>query len=91
MRVLLTWPRSYGYIKCVKTINAGQFKNLCLKIMDGVARTKTPIVVTKRGRPIIKVVPYAETSNSSQSLVGSILKETGTPFGTDEKWDADLS
>jgi len=71
----------------VKTINAGQFKNRCLKIMDGVARTRTPIVVTKRGRPVVKVVPYIE---SSQSLAGSILKEIGSPFGTDEKWDADL-
>jgi prevent-host-death family protein len=75
----------------VKTINAGKFKNLCLKIMDGVARTKTPIVVTKRGRPVVKVVPYTESTSSSQSLAGSILKETGNPFGTDENWDADLS
>jgi prevent-host-death family protein len=75
----------------MKTINAGKFKDLCLKIMDGVARTKTPIVVTKRGRPVVKVVPYAETSNNSKNLAGSILKETGNPFSTDEKWDADLS
>jgi prevent-host-death family protein len=59
--------------------------------MDGVARTKSPIVVTKRGRPVVMVVPYTETSSSSASLAGSILKETGNPFGTDEKWDADLS
>ena len=59
--------------------------------MDGVERTKTPIIVTKRGRPVVKVVPYTETESSSQSLVGSILKETGSAFGTDEKWDADLS
>jgi len=77
--------------KYMKTINAGRFKNLCLKIMDGVAHTKTPIVVTKRGRPVVTIVPYTETSSSSQSLAGSILKETGNPFGTDEKWDADLS
>jgi prevent-host-death family protein len=74
----------------VKTINAGQFKNLCLKIMDGVARNKTPIVVTKRGRPIVKVVPYTEQTNAQQNLAGSILKENGNPFGTDEEWDADL-
>ncbi len=60
--------------------------------MDDVVRTKTPIVVTKRGRPAVKVVPYIDAqANSSQSLAGSILKETGDPFGTDEKWDADLS
>jgi prevent-host-death family protein len=74
----------------VKTINAGRFKNLCLKIMDEVARSKTPIVVTKRGRPVVKVAPYTELTSSPQSLAGSILKESGNPFGTDEGWDADL-
>jgi prevent-host-death family protein len=74
----------------VKTINAGKFKNLCLRIMDDVARSKTPIIVTKRGRPVVKVVPYAELTDSPKSLAGSILKETGDPFGADEKWDADL-
>jgi antitoxin (DNA-binding transcriptional repressor) of toxin-antitoxin stability system len=59
--------------------------------MDGVARTKTPIIVTKRGRPVVKVVPYSELTSSQPSLAGSILKETGSPFCTDEKWDADLS
>ena len=84
---MATWPWLYFF---VKTINAGKFKNICLKVMDGVARTKTPVIVTKRGRPVVKVVPYSEPSGSSQSLAGSILKENGNPFGTDEKWDADL-
>jgi prevent-host-death family protein len=75
----------------MKTINAGKFKNLCLKIMDEVAHTKTPIIVTKRSRAVVKVIPYTETTSSSASLAGSILKETGNAFGTDEKWDADLS
>jgi prevent-host-death family protein len=74
----------------VKTINAGQFKNLCLKIIDEAARSKTPIVVTKRGRPVVKVAPYADLTNPPQSLAGSILKESGNPFGTGEEWDADL-
>jgi prevent-host-death family protein len=74
----------------MKTINAGLFKDRCLKIMDGVARTKTPVIVTKRGRPVVKVVPYTETTHSQPSLAGTILRETGNPFGTDEEWDADL-
>ena len=73
----------------MKTISAGKFKDQCLKIMDAVARTKTPMVVTKRGRPVIRVVPYGE-DKASASLAGRILKETGNPFGTGEEWDADL-
>jgi prevent-host-death family protein len=75
----------------VKSINAGKFKDLCLKIMDRVARSKTPIVVTKHGRPVVKIVPYTDLMSPPQSLAGSILKESESPFGTDEKWDADVS
>lgn len=58
--------------------------------MDRVAETKDPVVVTKRGRPVVRVVPYTELSRTSKSLVGSILEERGNPFGTDEKWNADF-
>lgn len=74
----------------MKMINAGKFKDRCLKIMDAVAQTKTPVIVTKRGRPVVKVIPYTEHASAAQNLVGSILKESGNPFGTDEKWDVDL-
>jgi len=74
----------------MKSISAGKFKDQCLRIMDAVARTKTPVVVTKRKRPVVKVVPYAKDAKTETSLEGSILRERGNPFGTDEKWDADL-
>lgn len=73
----------------MKTIPAGKFKDRCLKIMDLVSKTKTPMVVTKRGRPLVQVVPYSE-AESGESLAGSILKESGNLFGTGEEWDADI-
>ena len=88
----LTWPYGHGYtVWIMKTINAGRFKDQCLKILDTIARTKAPVVVTKRGRPVVKVVPYTEPANSAQSLAGSVLKESGNLFGTDEEWNADVS
>jgi len=74
----------------MQSINAGKFKDQCLRLMDRVAATRDPIVVTKRGRPLVRVLPYTEPPNASRSLSGSILKETGDPYGTGEKWDADL-
>ena len=86
----MTWLRSHGYdFFIMKTIPAGKFKDRCLKIMDFVSKTRTPMVVTKRGRPVVQVVPYSE-GEPRESLAGSILKETGNPFGTGEEWDADL-
>lgn len=40
-----------------KTIPAGQFKARCLKIMDEVRATRQPVVITKKGRPVAKLVP----------------------------------
>lgn len=38
-------------------IPAGEFKAKCLKLMDAVARTREPILITKRGQPVAKLVP----------------------------------
>jgi len=71
------------------SIAAGKFKDQCLKILDRVAETRIPIVVTKRGRPIASVVPFSAPSTTQDRLAGSILAEHGDAFGTGEDWDAD--
>jgi prevent-host-death family protein len=65
---------------------AGKFKDRCLKTLDDVARTKTAVVITKRGRPLAKLVPYSPAP--ARKLTGSVLEETGDPFATGERWDA---
>ena len=72
----------------MKSIAAGKFKDVCLKTLDEVAATRTPIVITKRGRPVAKLVPYVQRTQTS-SLAGSVVKEVGDPFGTGEPWEAD--
>ena len=74
----------------MKTMAAGKFKDLCLRTLDEVARTKSTIVITKRGRPVAKLVPCGPAP-AVRGLAGSVLKEVGDPFGTDERWDADAS
>ena len=74
----------------MRTIAAGKFKDVCLKTMDDVAKTRTPIVITKRGRPVAKLVPCL-TPTPRRGLAGSVLKEVGDPFGTGEAWNADAS
>ena len=41
-------------------IPAGEFKAKCLKLMEKVARSHEPIVITKRGKPVAKLVPPDE-------------------------------
>ena len=38
-------------------IPAAEFKTNCLKIMDEVEKSHDPVVITKRGRPVAKLVP----------------------------------
>ena len=70
----------------MKTMAAGKFKDLCLKTLDEVARTRSPVVITKRGRPVAKLVPCTPPS-AKRSLAGSVLQEVGDPFSTREAWD----
>jgi prevent-host-death family protein len=74
----------------MKTIGAGRFKNHCLGLLDEVARTRSVVVVTKRGKPVAKLVPVEETSRP-RPLKGSVVRESGDPFSTGESWDADRS
>ncbi len=43
-----------------RTIKASEFKARCLQLMDGVAETGEEIVITKRGRPVSRLVPCRE-------------------------------
>ena len=41
----------------MKQIPAGVFKAQCLAIMDKVLRGGEPVVITKHGKPVVKVIP----------------------------------
>ena len=81
------WPWLYCYMT---SMPAGKFKDQCLKVLDRVAQEKTPVTITKRGRPVATLVPYSPTGRNRASLVGSVLQEGGDSYGTGEAWDADL-
>ena len=41
----------------MKQMPASVFKARCLSVMDNVQATGEPLIVTKRGKPVVKVVP----------------------------------
>ena len=59
-------------------------------MLDDVAKTGSPVVITKRGRPIAKLVPYIKPAKK-RSLAGIILKEKESPLTTAEKWNSDTA
>jgi prevent-host-death family protein len=70
----------------MKTVAAGKFKDLCLQMLDDVAENRVPVLITKRGRAVAKLVPVS-AAQRGRSLVGSVLAEEGDPFSTGEAWN----
>ena len=57
-----------------KTIPAGQFKARCLAIMDEVQAKRQAVVITKRGKPVAKLVPVEPQKDD----IFGFLKGKGT-------------
>lgn len=75
----------------MKTMAAGEFKAKCLQVMDQVRLSRTPVVITKRGKPIAKLVPGEEfRSTAFDSLKGKIeiLGDIVSPVVPIEDWEA---
>jgi prevent-host-death family protein len=56
----------------LRQIAAGEFKAKCLAIMDEVNKTGRPLVVTKRGEPVIKVVPIRKDKRKKDDFFGRL-------------------
>jgi prevent-host-death family protein len=41
----------------MKRMQASAFKTRCLSVMNDVQATGEPVIVTKRGKPVVKVIP----------------------------------
>lgn len=52
-----------------RTIAAGEFKARCLRLMDEVQETGVPIVVTKRGQPVSRLVPVEPARGAISGLL----------------------
>jgi prevent-host-death family protein len=56
-----------------KYVAATDFKANCLRLMDEVARQRRPIIITKRGKPVAKLVPVeTEAIDLFGRMAGSI-------------------
>jgi prevent-host-death family protein len=72
-----------------RTIPAGEFKAKCLKILDEVNRSREPVIVTKRGKPVARIVSVSQKQSAFGSMAGTVLAETDIISPVDETWDAE--
>jgi len=57
----------------MKTMAAGSFKTHCLAVMDEVQAKREAIVITKHGKPVVKLVPAdAEKDDIYGCLKGKV-------------------
>jgi prevent-host-death family protein len=69
-----------------RTIPAGEFKAKCLKLMDEVAETREPIIITKFGKPVAQMIPIEEKRvELFGAMRGTVLWEGDiiSPLGED--------
>jgi len=73
----------------MKTIPAGEFKAHCLAIMDEVQAKRQAVVITKRGKPVAKLVPLEKERDDIFGFFKDKIKVTGdivSPALTPEEW-----
>jgi prevent-host-death family protein len=70
----------------MKEIPASKFKEQCLSILDRVG--EDGIVITKRGKPVAKLIPIRTESSALIGKLKGRLKVKGDIFSTGIKWHA---
>jgi prevent-host-death family protein len=71
------------------SIPAAVFKAECLKLMDEVARTGQPVVITKHGKPVAQLVPVPAEPGSLFGYMKNTVNIKGDVVGpTDDRWSA---
>lgn len=71
-------------------IPAAEFKTHCLRLIETVRQERTEVVVTRYGKPVARLVPYAETASAVFGhLAGTVLEHGDLVSPTDETWEAD--
>ena len=71
----------------MREIGAAKFKEHCLALLDEV--DDEGIVITKRGRPVAKLMPIHAASGELIGALADELKIAGDVLSTGTRWDAE--
>ena len=73
--VILFWSYLQGIV--MQKMAAAQFKAQCLAVMDQVSRSGRPVVITKHGKPVVKLVPANEGEDEIFGALAGIARIKG--------------
>jgi prevent-host-death family protein len=75
----------------MKKMPAGEFKARCLTIMDEVNETREPVIITKRGRAVAKLMPVPKDKPGLLGRLEGRVHITGdieSPIEPPEAWES---
>jgi len=76
-------------MKNVKKMAAGTFKAKCLAVMDEVQSKRETVIITKRGKPVAKLVPVESAKDDIFGFYKGKIKINGdvvSPAFSPEEW-----
>jgi prevent-host-death family protein len=83
-------------MKSLKSITVIEFEGRCRELVEQVRRTRQPLLITHKGKPLAQISPYtskkmrgmqAKRIEPLNPLEGSILYEGDLVSPIDLKWD----
>jgi len=77
----------------MEQIAISEFKAKCLALLEQVQKTKAPLRITRRGKPIAEVIPPSPTTDRADwlgSMAGTvdILGDIVSPVIEESDWEA---
>lgn len=89
----LTMVSDHGMPEGMRDIAISKFKATCLAVLEDVRKTRTPIRVTRFGKPVAEVVPatadpitsWLGSARGTAEIVGDILG----PIGAFDDWPSE--
>ncbi|MGA9545032.1 MAG: type II toxin-antitoxin system prevent-host-death family antitoxin [Candidatus Sulfotelmatobacter sp.] len=73
----------------MKEISAAVFKAQCLNLMEDMRSTKPPLVITKRGKPVAKLVPIEEAKDDFIGRLKGVFEVVGDlDADPPEEWES---
>jgi len=74
-----------------RRVSAADFKANCLRLIDEVALQRRPVVITKRGKPVARLVPVEDEPKDLFGCMAGTAKICGDIIGPieDLEWTGD--
>jgi prevent-host-death family protein len=75
----------------MKKMSVGEFRSRCLAVIDDINKTRESVLITRRGKPLAKLVPVDRVEINLIGRLEGIVKITGdieSPMEFLETWES---